>query len=406
MMMSTIVVTVRACTEQYQRGITERPAALVVFFAGSATSTMAAFEIQYPNHDDDEEHDDEDEAIPCTVVILYPTNSSENEDDESEDRYASFPTLRSFAEFLDQSRVVHSHINNNGTGTGDGDTDNPRPPLRLREDGARVVQDGGGLCRFEQVQLILDPTTASSNAMRGFSFWLDENARRSNTNSSSTTNSLCMTTRSLELIVNDLRGEDDERLPVLAQHGPVVLGHLRALGNPLILSLRMFCYGDRKELPPGLFSSWLDALPTCDWVGPHKTLSLQLRAFDASAAQALVRVLPHLRVGAIRLNQVHSFLSHPQIVSAILRAALDNEGSQISSLTMLQFNFSAMDLDVWDLFSVNRVVKTISLHGDLGRSAVLHLAAAILLLQQWTIVRRRNCPLQNVQKNISCRSLP
>ena len=269
-----------------------------------------------------------------------------------------------------------------------------------------MVQDGGGLCRFEQVQLILDPTTASSNAMRGFSFWLDENARRSNTNSSSTTNSLCMTTRSLELIVNDLRGEDDERLPVLAQHGPVVLGHLRALGNPLILSLRMFCYGDRKELPPGLFSSWLDALPTCDWVGPHKTLSLQLRAFDASAAQALVRVLPHLRVGAIRLNQVHSFLSHPQIVSAILRAALDNEGSQISSLTMLQFNFSAMDLDVWDLLSVNREVKTISLHGELGRSAVLHLAAAILLLQQWTIVRRRNCPLQNVQKNISCRSLP
>lgn len=318
---------------------------------------MASFELQYPSDHDEGEGDDEDvmDDDRFAVEIREPgvadsdADSIGSDDDEYDlDVVDRFRTLRNFAEFLDQETRVHGN-----DGNGDGGSDNHSDHC--------------------EVCVKIDPTT-SPNDLRSFAVWLDGRSRRSNGTS---TNSLRMNTTSLDIGVFGLQ-QDDERLQVLVQHGPTMFGHLVALGSPACLTLRLLCDDERISLPPGLLSSWLNALPNdC---ARTRNLTLELQTFDASAAQTLVRVIPHLRLGSLHLQQIQSSASSssPQIASTILRAALNGELlSHTLALSLCQFDLSDIESDVWDLLSANRALKSLFLVGDLGVSTVANLASAV-----------------------------
>ena len=106
----------------------------------------------------------------------------------------------------------------------------------------------------------------------------------------------------------------------------------------------------------------LDALSGCQTL---KKLTLLRETFDAIAAPALVRALPHLRgLDKIKVEQDRCTPSYLASATAIvLRAALDGKVSQITCLEMNEFDLRTIDSEIWGLLSSNHTLNELQMYG-------------------------------------------
>lgn len=152
----------------------------------------------------------------------------------------------------------------------------------------------------------------------------------------------------------------------------------------------------RGSAPPaGLLALLLDALPTCQTL---KSLTVDLEARDSSAAQELVRIVPHLRLEELCVDQVPDHVRddpesnpHPDDVSAVLRAVLNDELSQIRILTIEDFDLTDIDTACWDLLAANRTFESLALEQCyMGESTF------DLLARPWIITRPSRCYIYRI----------